>query len=93
MGASSNATAAGAGSDSPDNIAEIYEEEEQNDTVTAQDKVIFSQRIKQLPTEQLGMIVLMIQNSASQAFKNLDTEKCQILVDQIDPDTFKKINQ
>ncbi|KAL4479198.1 hypothetical protein ABPG72_011410 [Tetrahymena utriculariae] len=75
------------------NQNQIYQEEEASEAITTQDKILFSQKIKMLPTEQLGMIVLMIQNSASQAFKDIDKEKCQILVDQIDPETFKKINQ
>ncbi|EGR31679.1 hypothetical protein IMG5_104550 [Ichthyophthirius multifiliis] len=66
---------------------------EESQIITQQEKLQISQKIKQLPNQQLGIIVNIIQNNCMQAFKDSDKEQCQIHVNLIDYETFKKINQ
>ncbi|KRX04473.1 Bromodomain [Pseudocohnilembus persalinus] len=75
-------------------VADIYEEEEQQqEGLSFDEKMEFSEKMKHLTQEQLGMIVTIIQQNAPEAFKNIDKDKCQILVDTINVQTFRQIQE
>jgi hypothetical protein len=52
----------------------------------------FSQNVRYLSQEQLGMVVHMIQNNCPAAYKEFEKDKCQIVVDNLDKDTFNKLS-
>eukprot|EP01016_Furgasonia_blochmanni_P018387 TRINITY_DN2089_c0_g1_i2.p1 TRINITY_DN2089_c0_g1~~TRINITY_DN2089_c0_g1_i2.p1 ORF type:complete len:260 (+),score=43.15 TRINITY_DN2089_c0_g1_i2:80-859(+) len=61
------------------------------DSVSYQDKVKLSQKAKKLTQEQLGQVVKIIQEECSNAFKEVEKDRYQILVDNLNKDTFNKI--
>ena len=52
----------------------------------------FHQRLKKITQEDLAKIVGLIQENCSEAFKELEKGRCQILMDNFDLETFKKAN-
>lgn len=68
---------------------DVYQEEPQ-EQVSYNDKVEFSNSLKQLQPEQIGLIVHMIQNTCPNAFVEIDREKYQIIIDNIEPEAFSK---
>ena len=71
-----------------------YTDEMQDaEEVTYQEKIRFTQRMKLLTQEDLAKIVQMIQGSCQDAFKETGEGKAQILVDNIDVESFQKINE
>ncbi|CAD8092949.1 unnamed protein product [Paramecium sonneborni] len=72
-----------------ENPSEVYQEEPQ-EQVTYNDKVEFSNNLKQLAPEQIGLIVHMIQNTSPNAFIEIEREKYQIIVDNIEYEAFTK---
>ncbi|CAD8082616.1 unnamed protein product [Paramecium sonneborni] len=69
--------------------SDVYQEEPQ-EQVTYNDKVEFSNNLKQLAPEQIGLIVHMIQNTSPNAFIEIEREKYQIIVDNIEFEAFTK---
>ncbi|CAD8171690.1 unnamed protein product [Paramecium octaurelia] len=72
--------------------SDVYQEEPQ-EQVTYNDKVEFSNNLKQLAPEQIGLIVHMIQNTSPNAFVEIEREKYQIIVDNIEYEAFTKCQQ
>eukprot|EP00825_Cyclidium_porcatum_P047959 TRINITY_DN7905_c0_g1_i2.p1 TRINITY_DN7905_c0_g1~~TRINITY_DN7905_c0_g1_i2.p1 ORF type:complete len:254 (+),score=72.23 TRINITY_DN7905_c0_g1_i2:93-854(+) len=68
-------------------------EEKEPQGLSFTDKNKFSSKMKQLTEEQLGEIVAMIQSNCPQAYKDIEKDKCQILVDNLNMDIVKKINE
>ncbi|CAD8094714.1 unnamed protein product [Paramecium sonneborni] len=69
--------------------ADVFQEEPQ-DLVSYNDKVEFSNNLKQLAPEQIGLIVHMIQNTSPNSFVEIEGEKYQIIVDYIEYEAFIK---
>lgn len=67
----------------------VYQDDQQ-EQITYNDKVEFANNLKQLQPEQIGLIVHMIQNSCPSAFIEVDKEKYQIVVDNVDGEVFVK---
>ncbi len=49
--------------------------------------------MKQITQQELAQIVSLLQESCPDAFKEIGSGRCQIVVDSIDPLTFKKLNE
>lgn len=64
--------------------------EEAAESISYNDKVEFANNLKQLQPEQVGAIVHMIQNSSGSALTEVDKERYQIVVDNIDTEVFNK---
>jgi len=63
------------------------------DGVTHQEKQKLTNKVKLLSQEQLGNIVKIIQEECPNAWKEVEKDKYQILVDNIKKDTFQKIDE
>ena len=50
------------------------------------------QRLKQLTQQELAQIIFMVQENCNEGFKELGSGRCQLLLDSIDGETFKRIN-
>ena len=50
------------------------------------------QRLKQITQQELAQIVQVIQECCAEGFKHISGGRYQILVDNIDVETFKKLN-
>lgn len=72
---------------------EALEEPVETDEVTYQEKLRFSQRIKNLSQEELGSVVDMIRSLCPDAFRELEKDRAQIIVDNLDSDSFQKVNE
>jgi hypothetical protein len=80
----------------PDNARpseEPLDEPVETDEVTYQEKLRFSQRIKNLSQEDLGRVVEMIRNLCPDAFRELEKDRAQVIVDNLDPDSFQRVNE
>jgi hypothetical protein len=72
---------------------ETLEEPIETEEVTYQEKLRFSQRIKNLSQEELGSVVDMIRSFCPDAFRELEKDRAQIIVDNLDSDSFQKVNE
>jgi hypothetical protein len=48
--------------------------------------------LKQLTQQELAQVVFMVQESCGEGFKELGGGRCQLLLDSIDAETFKRVN-
>ena len=69
---------------------QVYEEPE---GLTFTQKNQFSQKMRHITQEQLGIVVQIIQSSCPTAFRDVDKDKCQILVDQLTVETFNVLTE
>ena len=53
----------------------------------------FSEKLKHLAADELGQIVQMIINECPKGFKEVDGDKAQIMVDNLDINIFRKLNE
>mmetsp|Transcript_13452 Transcript_13452/g.15418 ORF Transcript_13452/g.15418 Transcript_13452/m.15418 type:complete len:233 (-) Transcript_13452:65-763(-) len=74
-----------------DKMEDSANEADEDDGVNQQSKLRLTQRVKNLSQEQLGNIVKIIQEESPSAWKEIEKDKFQIVVDNIKKDTFKKI--
>lgn len=68
-------------------------DDEDFDEVPYNDKLNLSQSIKLLTQEQLGEIVKLISEEATKAYKEVERDKVQVVVDEIPLETFNKIQK
>eukprot|EP01017_Pseudomicrothorax_dubius_P013077 TRINITY_DN1563_c0_g1_i2.p1 TRINITY_DN1563_c0_g1~~TRINITY_DN1563_c0_g1_i2.p1 ORF type:complete len:234 (-),score=46.53 TRINITY_DN1563_c0_g1_i2:112-813(-) len=61
------------------------------ETIPYAEKIRLSNMVKSLTQEQLGQVVKIIQEEAPSAFKEIDRERYQIHLDNLDRDTFQKL--
>ena len=69
-----------------DNLPEVEE-------IPQSEKNRFHQRLRQLTQQELLQIVTLVQEGCAEGFKEIGGGRCQILLDSIDLETFKKMNQ
>jgi hypothetical protein len=67
-------------------VSESHIEEEYD--IPYADKLAFAQKLRQLTQEEVAKLVHIIQENAPQAFKSIDRDRHQIVVDSIDTTTF-----
>jgi len=66
---------------------------EENDSISHTEKMKLTQKVKNLSQEQLGNVVKIIQDECPTAWKEVEKDKYQILVDNIKKDTFQRIDE
>ncbi|CAD8090052.1 unnamed protein product [Paramecium sonneborni] len=71
-------------------ITEEVVQEETQQTISHNEKVEFSNNLKQLNPDQIGALVQIIQTNSPSAFVVVSKERFQIIIDNIDFDTFVK---
>jgi hypothetical protein len=59
--------------------------------VTYQDRVRFAEKLRKMTPDQLGEVTSMLQRVCPPAFQEVDDEKAQILVDNIDIVSFREL--
>lgn len=67
--------------------------QEEPEEIPQSEKNRFNQRMKQISQQQLAQIVAIIQQNSPDAFKEIGSNRSQIIVENIDPTTFKKLNE
>jgi len=67
--------------------------DEDDEAISYQEKIKLTQKVKGLSQEQLGNIVKIIQEESPTAWKEVEKDKYQILVDNIKKETFGKIEE
>jgi len=67
--------------------------DEDEENITYQEKIKLTQKVKGLTQEQLGNIVKIIQEECPSAWKEVEKDKYQILVDNLKKETFIKIEE
>ncbi len=58
-----------------------------------QEKMKLTQRMRFLNQEELGVVVEMIKACCPEAYRELEAPKAQLLIDQLDIETFDKLNE
>mmetsp|Transcript_49382 Transcript_49382/g.56883 ORF Transcript_49382/g.56883 Transcript_49382/m.56883 type:complete len:232 (+) Transcript_49382:31-726(+) len=76
---------------SDDRMDESGNENDDDEPIDPPSKIRLAQRVKNLSQEQLGNIVTMIQEECPSAWKEVEKDKFQIVVDNIRKDIFRKI--
>lgn len=72
--------------------AEAERESAGEEEIAQSEKNRFHQRLKQLTQQDLSSIIYLIQENCSEGYKDMGGGRGQILLDSIDPDTFRKLN-
>ena len=70
----------------------LYEEDEIEE-ISYSEKLKFSEKLKHLAPDELGQIVQIILNDCPKGFKEVDGDRAQIMVDNLDINTFRKLNE
>ena len=66
-------------------------DEDEISELSYNDKLKFSNSLRNLSEEQLGQVVKLVSETCPESFKEVDSEKYQILVDNLSYDTFKSL--
>ena len=64
----------------------------ESEEIPLSEKNRLHQRMKQLTQQDLAQVVLIIQENCSEGFKDLGGGRSQLLLDNVDAETFKKMN-
>ena len=56
-------------------------------------KLELTKNVKELNSDKLGKVVEIIKTKCSLAYRDLDGENCQIIVDNLDRNTYEEINK
>ena len=71
-----------------ENEEQASEDQLESDGIDFEEKVTFAENVRKLNDTDLGLFVKMIKEKCSAAIHDLDAEKLQIKLDDIDKDTF-----
>jgi hypothetical protein len=78
--------------DSQEGNPEDEEEEEEEEEVPFEKKVQFTEKVRRLTNEGLTRLVKKIKETCPAALEDIDSEKLHIKVDQIDKESFQKLD-
>jgi len=82
-----------AGSKKAKRETEYFEksDDEDDQSITLDDRIAFSEKVRKLNVEQMTELVKFIQNLVPKAIEDIDADKLQIKVDELGPESFTEI--
>lgn len=66
---------------------------DKTDTISFEDKLELSEKVRKVPHEILAQLVKVVQMDCPGAFQELDKERIQIKVDALDKNTFGRLTE
>jgi hypothetical protein len=71
----------------------MSDDDDEGDLLNLQEKITLTDRIRKLPNEGLASLVRLIQKECIVAIEDLDNERIQIKIDNLDRRTYEHANQ
>ena len=73
--------------------ADEEDEEDEEDAIGFEEKIKLAEEVRKLDNEWLTKFVKFIKENCAKALEDLDAEKLQIKIDEIDKDSFENVKE